>query len=71
MHAPPRRHATTAFYSCLLSFRVYAGCQCQNNLMRDTLQRFLLDVHGEESYNNNKNNDSVPAALHCSISEGY
>ena len=36
--------------ACLLAFRVYDGYQRQNNLTRDTLQRFLSDIHGEESY---------------------
>eukprot|EP00804_Cyclotella_cryptica_P008072 CCRYP_004567-RA/>CCRYP_004567-RA protein AED:0.10 eAED:0.10 QI:241/1/1/1/1/1/3/2557/1305 len=34
----------------LLAFRIYDGYQRQNTLTRDTLQRFLSDIHGEDSY---------------------
>ena len=45
---PPRDDGI--LLACLLAFRVYDGYQRQNNLTRDTLQRFLSDVYGEESY---------------------
>ncbi|KAL3806464.1 hypothetical protein ACHAXA_004039 [Cyclostephanos tholiformis] len=47
--APPPR-GDGILLACLLAFRVYDGYQRQNNLTRDTLQRFLSDVYGEESY---------------------
>jgi len=45
---PPRNDGL--HLAALLSFRVYDGYQRQNNLTRDTIQRFLSDIHGEESY---------------------
>lgn len=45
---PPREDGL--LLACLLAFRIYDGYQRQNNLTRDTLQRFLSDIHGEESY---------------------
>ncbi|EJK74301.1 hypothetical protein THAOC_04027, partial [Thalassiosira oceanica] len=47
--APPPRSDGLALLS-RLAFRVYDGYQRQNTLTRDTLQRFLSDIHGEESY---------------------
>ena len=46
---PPPREDSLCLAS-LLAFRVYDGYQRQESLTRDTLQRFLSDVHGEESY---------------------
>ena len=46
---PPPRSDGLALLS-RLAFRVYDGYQRQNTLTRDTLQRFLSDIHGEESY---------------------
>lgn len=34
----------------LLAYQIYDGYQRQKTLTRDTLQRFLSDIHGEESY---------------------
>lgn len=45
---PPRSDGL--LLASLLSFRIYDGYQRQNSLTRDTLQRFLSDIHGEESY---------------------
>ena len=45
---PPRKDGL--LLASLLIFRVYDGYQRQNNLTRDTIQRFLSDIHGEESY---------------------
>ncbi len=44
--SPPREDGLLLV--CLLAFRIYDGYQRQNNLTRDTLQRFLSDIHGEE-----------------------
>ena len=46
---PPRPDGV--LLTCLLAFRIYDGYQWQNTLTRDTLQRFLSDIHGEDSYN--------------------
>lgn len=43
---------------CLLAFRIYDGFQRQNTLTRDTIQRFMSDIHGEESY-------KAPSAKMC------
>jgi len=45
---PPRKDGL--ILASLLAFRIYDGYQRQNTLSRDTIQRFLSDVHGEESY---------------------
>lgn len=45
---PPRKDGL--ILASLLAFRIYDGYQRQNILTRDTIQRFLSDVHGEESY---------------------
>jgi len=45
---PPRPDGVLLM--CLLAFRIYDGYQRQNTLTRDTLQRFLSDIHGEDSY---------------------
>ena len=48
---PPKPpHDNGVQLTCLLAFRIYDGYQRQNTLTRDTLQRFLSDIHGEESY---------------------
>lgn len=48
---PPRPpHDNGVQLTCLLAFRIYDGYQRQNTLTRDTLQRFLSDIHGEDSY---------------------
>ena len=48
--APPPPREDSLCLASLLAFRVYDGYQRQESLTRDTLQRFLSDVHGEESY---------------------
>jgi len=53
---PPRSDGL--LLACLLAFRIYDGFQRQNTLTRDTIQRFLSDIHGEESY-------KAPAAKMC------
>ena len=45
---PPREDGL--HLASLLAFRIYDGYQRSNTLTRDTLQRFLSDIHGEESY---------------------
>lgn len=53
---PPRSDGL--LLACLLAFRIYDGFQRQNTLTRDTIQRFLSDIHGEESY-------KAPSAKMC------
>jgi hypothetical protein len=53
---PPRSDGL--LLASLLAFRIYDGFQRQNTLTRDTIQRFLSDIHGEESY-------KAPAAKMC------
>ena len=53
---PPRSDGL--LLACILAFRIYDGFQRQNTLTRDTIQRFLSDIHGEESY-------KAPAAKMC------
>ena len=53
---PPRSDGL--LLACLLAFRIFDGFQRQNTLTRDTIQRFLSDIHGEESY-------KAPAAKMC------
>jgi len=53
---PPRSDGL--LLASLLAFRIYDGYQRQNTVTRDTLQRFLSDVHGEESY-------KAPAVKQC------
>ena len=48
MKPPPREDGL--HLASLLAFRIYDGYQRQNTLTRDTLQRFLSDIHGEDSY---------------------
>lgn len=43
---------------CLLAFRIYDGFQRENTLTRDTIHRFMSDIHGEESY-------KAPSAKMC------
>jgi len=47
---PPPPRPDGVLLTCLLAFRIYDGYQRQNTLTRDTLQRFLSDIHGEDSY---------------------
>jgi hypothetical protein len=44
--APPRNDGLSLI--SLLAFQIYDGYQRQNTLSRDTLTRFLSDIHGEE-----------------------
>lgn len=53
---PPRKDGLHLV--SLLAFQIYDGYQRQNTLTRDTLQRFLSDIHGEESY-------KTSAVKHC------
>ena len=53
---PPRNDGL--LLACLLAFRIYDGFQRQNTLTRDTIQRFLSDIHGEES-------NKTPAVKMC------
>lgn len=46
---PPPREDGLRLVS-LLAFLIYDGYQSQNTLTRDIIQRFLSDIHGEESY---------------------
>lgn len=53
---PPRSDGL--LLASLLAFRIYDGFQRQNTLTRDTIQRFMSDIHGEESY-------KAPSAKTC------